>query len=185
MTDLNNNDKNETKNLGEDSASESIANDVTATGSTKEIETLKEELNKSKSDILYLKAEFDNYKRNSIKERSDLIKFGSERLAFDLLSVLDNFDRALQSTTSKENLDAVIKGIELTAKELKAVLQKHNINEFAATGDSFDPALHEALTTEETTEIDEGKVFRVFRKGYKFHDKILRVAQVVVSKKKQ
>jgi molecular chaperone GrpE len=181
MSDANNDFKNDNsiENFESGSPNESLLS------STKEVETLKEELNKAKSDMLYLKAEFDNYKRNSIKERSDLIKFGSERLAFDLLSVLDNFDRALQSTTSKDNTDAVIKGVELTAKELRAALQKHNINEFATTGDAFDPALHEALTTEETNEIDEGKVFRVFRKGYKFHDKVLRVAQVVVSKKKQ
>lgn len=186
MSEINNDLKNDkdhkAESIGETNNSNSSENLVEP---SKELETLKEDLNKAKNDLLYLKAEFDNYKRNSIKERSDLIKFGSERLAFDLLSVLDNFDRALLAANGKENADAVIKGIELTAKDLKSALQKHNINEFAVTGDAFDPNLHEALTTEETSEIDEGRVFRVFRKGYKFHDKIIRVAQVVVSKKKQ
>jgi len=138
---------------------------------------------KMKNDFLYLKAEFENYKRNSIKERSELIKYGAERLLVDLLGVLDNFERALETKATPENLASYAKGVEMTATELRALLQKFGVTEVASLGKNFDPFTHEALSSEETYEFEPGQVSRVFKKPYKLHDKVIRPGQVVVAKK--
>lgn len=143
------------------------------------------ELEKYKSDYLYLKAEFDNFKRRSIKERSDLIKYGSEPFVMELLSVLDVFDMALENDVTAENIDSFKQGMEMTQVQMKQSLEKFNILEIGKTGDTFDPNIHEALSNEPTAEVSEGCISRVFKKGYKFHDRVIRPAQVVVATKPQ
>lgn len=147
-----------------------------------EVESLKNEAEKAKNDYLYLRAEFDNYRRNVIKERSDLIKYGSERLIVDILGVLDNFERALEAKPTPENLVNYVKGIEMTQQELKNVLTKFGVSEIPAQGVQFDPSIHEALSSEETDTVKPGFISRVFKKPYKLFDKIIRPGQVVVAK---
>ncbi len=154
-----------------------------ATPEASQTEILQQQVEKFKNEYLYLKAEFENYKRNAIKERSDLLKFGSERLAVEILGVLDNFERALAVKLTAENITTFSKGVEMTAQELKAALNKFGITEVPAEGAPFDPMIHEALSSEETTQFKEGHVARVFKKPYKLHDKIIRPGQVVVAKK--
>ncbi|MGE5085615.1 MAG: nucleotide exchange factor GrpE [Bacillota bacterium] len=148
-----------------------------------EIQKLQEQAEKFKNDYLYLRAEFENYKRNAIKERSDLMKYGGERFIRDLLEVVDNFDRALQVNVTAENLSTFKQGIELTSQELKNLLTRHAVTEIPAEGVPFDPAVHEALSSEATDKFAPGYVARVFKKPYKLHDKVIRTGQVVVAKK--
>lgn len=156
-----------------------------ATAELSELDTAKAQAEKNKNDFLYLRAEFDNYRRNMIKERSDLLKYGSERFLVEILSILDNFERALEAKSAlvlTDNLSNYIKGIEMTYQELKAVLTRFGVSEVPALGLPFDPLLHEALSSEETDTVKPGHVFRVFKKPYKLHDRIIRPAQVVVAK---
>ena len=155
------------------------AND--ASGSSQD--AAQEEAAKWKNEFLYLKAEFENYKRHNIKERSDLLKFGAERVARDILEVVDNFERALQTKVTPETLQNFKVGVEMTAKELKEVLAKHGITEIPSEGQPFNPAYHEAISSEPTTAVPEGHVARIFKKPYKLHDKIIRMGQVVVATK--
>jgi molecular chaperone GrpE len=157
-------------------------NQNSTTGETSEIEALKAQVEKYKNDYLYLRAEFENYKRNAIKERSDLIKYGNERMWSDLLGVLDNFDRALETTATPENLQTYVKGVEMTAQEFRQALQKNGINEVQSQGQPFDPNMHEALSSEETDSVKPGHISRVFKKAYKLHDRVIRPGQVVVAK---
>lgn len=145
------------------------------------IELAQDEAAKWKNDFLYLKAEFENYKRNAIKERSDLLKFGAERVARDILDVVDNFERALQTKLSTETLQTFKVGIEMTAKELKDVMAKHGVVEIPSEGQAFNPAHHEAISSEPTVTVPAGHVARVFKKPYKLHDKVIRMGQVVVA----
>lgn len=138
-----------------------------------------------RNDYLYLRAEFDNYKKNVIKERSDLIKYAGERLAYDLLNVLDIFDKALNTEVTSENFKSFKDGVELTASELNKTLEKYGIREIKSLGEKFDPNFHEALTQAPSDEYEPGTVIDVFKKGYKYQDKTLRPAQVVVSKEMQ
>lgn len=149
----------------------------------KNIEEQKQLVEKFKNDFLYLRAEFDNYKRNAIKERADLLKFGSERVVAEILNVIDNFDRALQTQPTPESLANYVKGVEMTANELKNVLVKSGVTEVPSEGLVFDPMVHEALGSEETATVPEGHIAKVFKKAYKLHDKLIRPAQVIVAKK--
>ena len=148
-----------------------------------EIQKIQDQAEKYKNDYLYLRAEFENYKKHAVKERSELVKYGGERLTRDLLSVLDNFERAISTPVTPENLSAFKQGVELTAAELKSLLGKHGVTELPAEGLPFDPAHHEALSSEPTDRVPSGHVLRVFQKAYKLHDKLIRPAQVVVAKK--
>lgn len=168
----NNAEKNEAQSVESESKGPSMS----------EVETLKSQLEKFKNDYLYLRAEFDTYRRNVIKERADLLKYGGEKLVVDLLGVLDNFERALETKPNPENLLTYVKGIEMTQMELRSVLQKHNVSEVPSQGAAFDPNLHEALSSEESQEIKPGFITRVFKKPYKYHDKVIRTGQVVVAK---
>ncbi len=144
-----------------------------------ELQGLNEKL---KSEYLYLRADFDNYKKHVIKERADLLKYGSERLLVELLGVLDNFERALETKVSPENLETYSKGVSMTAAELRSTLQRHGIQETPCLGVQFDPMTHEALGSEHSSEYANGHISRVFKKPYKLHDKLIRPGQVVVSK---
>lgn len=146
-----------------------------------ELELAKDEAAKWKNDYLYLRAEFENYKRNALKERADLLKFGSERIACDILEVMDNFDRALQVKLTPETMQTFKVGVEMTAKELRDALQKHGIQEIPSEGQPFNPAHHEAISSEPTTSVPNGHISRVFKKPYKLHDKVIRTGQVIVA----
>lgn len=141
----------------------------------------KSELDKAKSDYLYLLAEFDNYRKNAIKERSDLIKYGSEKLVREFLNVLDNFERALEASANGENAQALRDGVQLISTELRQLLHKFGVEEIKSEGETFDPSKHEAISSEPRDDMEPGHVARVFKKAYKMHDKILRPAQVTVS----
>jgi molecular chaperone GrpE len=156
---------------------------TTPNAAAAEIQKLQEQSEKYKNDFLYLRAEFENYKRNAIKERSELIKYGGERFIRELLEVVDNFERALQTNVSAENIKTFKQGIEMTAQELKALLQRHSIHEIPSEGAPFDPSIHEALSSEATDAVAPGHVARVFKRPYKYHDKVIRPGQVVVAKK--
>ncbi|WP_413559162.1 nucleotide exchange factor GrpE [Bdellovibrio sp. HCB209] len=148
-----------------------------------EIQKIQEQAEKYKNDFLYLRAEFENYKRNAIKERSELLKYGGERFIRDLLDIVDNFDRALAVNITAENLNTFKQGVEMTATELRNLLTKHSVTEIPSEGVPFDPNIHEALSSEATDKVAPGHVARVFKKPYKLHDKVIRTGQVVVAKK--
>ena len=150
--------------------------------SNNEIDDLKAQVEKFKNDYLQLRAEFDNYRRNAIKERSELVKYGSERVLIDILGVLDNFERAIENKPTAENLTNYVKGIEMTQAEFKSALVKHGVSEIPSQGAAFDPSVHEALSSEESTEIKPGFITRVFKKPYKLHEKVIRTGQVIVAR---
>lgn len=165
----------------EQAAGEGVDADGTAEADSA---SLKADLEKVRKDFLYLYAEFENYKKNSIKERSDLRKYGAERLVVDILGVVDIFETALALENTPENAAAFRKGIELTAHELKQTLIRNGVEEQPALGTAFNPLIHEALSSEETGEFPEGHISRVFKKPYKLHDRLVRPGQVVVARPK-
>lgn len=149
------------------------------------IEAARQEAEKFKNEYLYLRAEFENYRKHAIKERSDLAKYGAERLAVELLNVLDNFERALQNEVQADNFQTFVQGVQMTASEFKNAFKKFGIEDIPSLGQSFDPQKHEALGTEETDAVPEGMISREFKKAYKMHDKLIRPAQVMIARKPQ
>lgn len=137
------------------------------------------QLEKAKSDYLYLLAEFDNYRKNAIKERSDLVKYGSEKLVREFLNILDNFERAIEASNGEKS--PLRDGVHMIFTDLRQLLQKYGVEELKSEGQPFDPSVHEALSSEPRADMEPGRVARVLKKAYKMHDKILRPAQVTVS----
>lgn len=170
--------QNSAQNSNSESAEKASAQSVNT-------EELLAQAEKFKNEYLYLRAEFENYKRHAIKERSEALKYGSERLIVDMLSVLDNFERALESQVTAENWQNFVKGVELTAKDFRGVMQKFGVQEVSSLGQAFDPNVHEALSAETSSDVADGCILRVFKKPYKLHDKLIRPGQVVVAKAPQ
>lgn len=135
-------------------------------------------------DHLYLRAEMENMKRQNFKERSQLLKYGAERLARDLLDTLDVFKSALAGEVTAENFKEFVNGVEMTAQSMKTALEKHGIIEVDCVGQPFDPNTQEALSSEFKEDVPEGHVTQVFKAPYRYHDKLLRAGQVVVSRAK-
>lgn len=149
---------------------------------TSEEPSLEEQLDKAKQDYLYLAADFENYKKNAIKERSELVKFGNERLLRELLEVVDNFERAIEADKQEDSsLESLKSGVQMIFEELNHLLQRFGVKEVDSKGKPFDPNLHEALSSEPSTDIPPGHITQVFKKAYKFNDRLLRPAQVVVA----
>ena len=166
-----------------DRPEENAGNDTTSNEVTAELQKIQEQADKFKNDYLYLRAEFENYKRNAIKERSDLVKYGTERLVRDFLEIMDNFERALQMTVTPENYQMFAQGVQMTANELRGLLGKHGVTEVKSEGVPFDPSAHEAISSEATDTVPPGHVVKTYKKAYKLHDKLIRPAQVIVAKK--
>ncbi|MFK8137430.1 MAG: nucleotide exchange factor GrpE [Bdellovibrionales bacterium] len=150
---------------------------------TNEMDKLAAELEESKKSYLYLRAEFENYRKKMIKERSDWVKYGSENVLRELLGIIDNFDLALQTEVTADNLNSFTQGVNMIRSEITSSLERAGLQEVDPKGEKFNPNLHEALTMEESSEVEDGHVLRVFKKAYKLHDKLLRPAQVVVAQK--
>lgn len=142
---------------------------------------LEAELEKAKKDYLYLAADFDNYRKNSIKERSELTKYGAERFLRDFLNVFDNFERALETEVNSDNIETFRKGVQMIAGELRHVLKSHGVEEIKSDGQPFDPSKHEALGSEPREDMPPGHVARTLKRAYKIHDKLIRPAQVTVA----
>lgn len=127
-----------------------------------------------------LQADFINYKKRVEKEKSDIYLFGSEKLALDLLGIMDNLERAIDSQEEMKE-SGLYQGVELILKQLKDTFKKHGIEEIDALDKPFDVNLHHAVMHEES-ESESGTVIEVFQKGYTIHGKVLRPAMVKVSK---
>ncbi|MAV90865.1 MAG: nucleotide exchange factor GrpE [Bdellovibrionaceae bacterium] len=165
--------------------SEELKNENTETSAetTSENDTpdFEEQLKQAKQDYLYLAADFENYKKNAIKERSELVKFGNERVLRDLLEVMDNMERALIAHTGEETKESLASGVEMIVSEMRGLLQKFGVKEVNCEGKAFDPNMHEALSSEPTDKVPNGHITQVFKKAYTYNDRLLRPAQVVVA----
>lgn len=153
------------------------------------IEQLKERAAKADEywdRLLRQTADFDNYKKRAARERQDSISYANESLLTKLLPVLDAFEMAL-AASAKANEPAAAHslqaGIVMISNQLKSVLAESGLEEIDATGKPFDPNLHEAVSEEATNEVPDGHVVRQIRKGYRFRNRLIRPAGVIVAKK--
>lgn len=137
-----------------------------------------EELEK---DRLYKQAEFDNYRKNQMKEKADLILNGGKKVLESMLPVIDDFELALQHMDENNNVQAVKEGVELILKKFLAVLKSHGVQAIDTTDKDFNTDFHEAIAQfPAPTEELKGKVVDCTKKGYTLNEKVLRFAQVVV-----
>jgi len=166
--------------LGRASSESKEGPDSTGTepGSLDEIKALQDK-------YLRLAAEFDNYKRLSLREQRDSARFANEGLLKELLPILDNLERAVRSSKDKHRRDGLIQGVELTLKQFMETLAKFGVRPIASVGQAFDPSRHEAVARVESNTVPAGSVVDEFQRGYYLHDRILRPAMVTVSAAEQ
>jgi molecular chaperone GrpE len=146
------------------------------------LETAEKEAQQHYDRLLRVSAEFDNYKKRTIREMQDTIKFANEKLIKELLSVVDNLERAIASVDEKTHAeDPLLKGVHLTLAEVLKILERHHVAPVAAMGQPFDPAFHQAMMQETVNDHPPNTVVRELQKGYLLHDRLLRPALVAVS----
>ena len=149
----------------------------------KEVEELNQQLSESKDKYLRLFAEFDNYKKRTIREKLDLMKSAAQDTMSGLLPVLDDFDRAKQSHDKEDSDEVFSEGVLLVYNKLNSVLTNLGLSTMETNGEVFDPELHEAITEIPAPSEDmKGKIIDTIEKGYTLKDKIIRHAKVVVGK---
>ena len=146
-----------------------------------EVEKLKSELEKEKKVYLFLMAEFDNFRKRTLKEKSELIKNAAESAFKGLLPIVDDFERALKASEGSEDANAMREGMELIYKKLKKYMEQNGVKEMDPDDREFDADKHEAISVVPVPdENQKGKILDTVEKGYMINDKVLRHAKVVV-----
>jgi molecular chaperone GrpE len=141
-----------------------------------------EELEKMKDSFLRLMAEYDNYRKRTIKEKADLIKNGGEKVLIGLLSIADDFQRALENVNHAKDLDGVKEGVDLIYQKFLSFLQQNGVKAIESVGKPFDADLFEAIATIPTEDEEQkGTVIDNIQTGYTLNDKVIRHAKVVVA----
>ena len=148
---------------------------------TKQLAEEKEKLEKEKKEYMFLMAEFDNFRKRTLKEKSEIIKNASENVLKGLLPIVDDFERGLNAIKESEGAEAVKEGMVLIYNKLVKFLEQNQVKAIDSTGKAFDPELHEAIAMVPTEdEALKGKVIDTPTKGYTINDKVLRYAKVAV-----
>lgn len=146
-----------------------------------EIEKLKEELAKEKKEYLFLMADFDNFRKRTLKEKAEIIKNGGENVLKGLLPILDDFERGIKAINDSETTDSVKEGMELIYNKFKKYLEQNGVKEIDTSDAEFDTSRHEAISVVPVQdEALKGKILDTVQKGYTINDKVLRHAKVVV-----
>ena len=143
---------------------------------------LKAELNKYKDIALRSVADLDNYRKRMAREKDDAIRYANASFLERLIPILDNFELGLQAAKAGGNQSAVQDGLMMVFKQLQEFLASCGVETVDATGQHFDPNVHEAIAQEQSEQVAEGYVIRQLRKGYRLKDRLIRPANVVVSK---
>jgi len=187
-TDVKENDSESTETAPEmtdspETDDDSEPDEITDDGSEEdeEILALQKELSELHDKYLRLAAEFDNYRKRTLREKTELIKTAGESLLIDILPVVDDFERGLEQASKAEDMDAVKIGMELIYSKLEDFLTNHGVREIEAIHEPFDTDWHEAVTNIPAPSEDmKGKIVVVIQKGYKLHEKVIRYPKVVV-----
>lgn len=145
------------------------------------IAALQAELEKSQKEYLFLMAEFDNYRKRTVKEKAELIKNGGEKAMLGLLPVIDDFERAIDAIDKSSDVEGLKEGVDLIYNKFMKYLESQQVKPMESTGTDFDADVYEAVTTfPAPDESMKGKVIDTVQKGYTINEKVLRHAKVVV-----
>jgi molecular chaperone GrpE len=128
-----------------------------------------------------LAADFQNFRKRTEKEKSDIYAYANEKFAADLLDVIDNFERAIAQDATTDVDGQFIEGMRRIMEQLVGVLERNDVTEIDALGGEFDPTLHHAVQMEKSKEYESGRVTNVIQKGYMMKEKVLRPAMVIVA----
>ena len=148
----------------------------------KQVEDLKAQVDKEKKEYIFLMAEFDNFRKRTLKEKSEIIKNAGENVLKGLLPIMDDFERGIKASETSGDSEAMKEGIILIYNKLKKYLAQNGVKEFDPNDDTFDTEKHEAISVVPVPdESKKGKILDTVEKGYMINDKVLRHAKVVVA----
>lgn len=183
------------KHIVEDNTDENVvvsddfAGDTEDTQAEQEVNTLENQLvelqnevEKQKKEYLFLAADFDNYRKRTVKEKAEIIKNAGENVLKGLLPILDDFERGIKAAESDANAESMLEGMKLIYNKLVKYMESMGVKEMNSTGETFDADLHEAIAQVPAPSEDmKGKVLDTVQKGYMINDKVLRHAKVAVA----
>lgn len=149
----------------------------------KELEEKEGTIKSLEERLLYLQADFENFKKIKAKEKADLLKYANEIIVKELLPVIDNLELALKHAESTEDYKGIHEGVKITLNEFMKVLEKAGVKPVEAVGRKFDPNFHEAFYQEEHEDMEPDTVVSEFQRGYLLNDRLIRPSRVGVSKK--
>ncbi|QZT38598.1 nucleotide exchange factor GrpE [Halosquirtibacter xylanolyticus] len=179
IKDINQEGVENTKDSEATDANEEVKDGATTTET--ESNDVEKQLAEQKDKYMRLSAEFDNYRRRTLKEKMDLTKSAGEKVIVDILPVVDDVERAISAINVTDENRNVFEGVELIYTKLKDFLKKNGVVELGSVGDVFDTDHYEALTKIPAPSEDlKGKVVDVIEKGYTLNDKVIRFAKVVI-----
>jgi molecular chaperone GrpE len=148
-----------------------------------EMELVRSELGEARDKMLRAQAELDNYRKRARREMDDERRYAEINLLRDLLPVQDNIVRAIDAADKKADAAALLEGLKMVRRQLADVLKRHRCEPIAGQGKPFNPAMHEAVMQQPSAEHEENTVLDIVQSGYHLHDRVVRPAQVIVSKK--
>lgn len=146
---------------------------------------IKIQLDQLQDKHIRLKAEFENFRKRKNKEISSLLQYDGEGVIRDILPIIDDIERMVESAlkTDTDNEKSFIEGINILKSKIHRFLEIKNIEPFGKEDEALDPELHDAMLTQKDDKKEDNTVLSVFEKGYRYHDKVIRHAKVVVNKK--
>lgn len=152
----------------------------------KELAAAKAEAAEQKDQVLRIAAEFENYKKRMMRERTNAMKYAGEPILREILPVVDNLERAIsqgetEGVDVEKSLASLLEGVQLTLKSLLSTLEKFEVRPIDSIGQPFDPTIQEAMTMEASDKVPANHVLNEFEKGYHYKDRLLRAAKVIVS----
>ncbi len=147
-----------------------------------QVSDLQDQLEKEKKEYLFLMAEFDNFRKRTLREKSELIKNGGESVLKGVLPIMDDFERAVKASETSDDVASMKEGMTLIYHKLQKFLAQNGVKEIDPSDDTFDTEKHEAISVLPVPdESKKGKILDTVQKGYTINDKVLRHAKVVVA----
>ena len=173
--------KQDDSNLEEDLAVEEVIENTEDCVSDDQLELLQKTLRESQDKYIRLAAEFDNYRKRTLREKTELIQSAGESLLIEILPVVDDFERGIKQASTTEDMDALRTGMVLIFNKLKDFLTDNGVKEINSMNEPFNTDWHEAITNIPAPSKNmKGKIVDVIQKGYTLNDKVIRYSKVVV-----
>ena len=147
-----------------------------------QIDDLQKEKDELFGKLQRVSADYANFQKRSPKQIADTILYEKEKIIKTLLPALDNFEHTLQNADSAENIETIVKGIRIIYDQMLDILKSHGVEQIKATGEKFDPALHQAMMQQTEPDREEDIVLEEFQTGYKLNGRVIRPSNVVVNK---
>lgn len=163
-------------------AAEESVEEADVVEASDQVAELERQVDENYQRMLRVQADFDNFRRRTVKEKEDFAKYASAKLVEQLLPLLDNFERALAvAVPDAQGSNSFVTGIEMIYRQMAQILEAEGLKPIASVGQPFNPEYHQAIMREEAEDQEEGIILEELQKGYMIKDKVLRPSMVKVS----